>query len=147
MRWKRATSNAASPPCASAVVKPPPSPSSASFADRVNGCPCGRRERCRSPLSSQPASSWAGAAAGLKRVVAARLIFLKANASTCRTRSPEMDSSRPSSLEARRILAEPPRLEHASLPAGQHIKGRMERSRLLRAFILFGDDRLRRSGE
>src|SRR5688572_19658189 len=48
----------------------------------------------------------------------------------------------PELLQARRILAEPPRLEHAPLPRGQHIKGRTERLRLLRALILFGDDRL-----
>src|SRR5882672_9930798 len=45
-------------------------------------------------------------------------------------------------LQARRILAEPPRLEYTPLPRGQHIKGRTERFRLLRAFVLLGDDRL-----
>src|SRR5438034_10237533 len=43
-------------------------------------------------------------------------------------------------LQARRILPEPPRLEHTPLPRGQHTQGRTERFRLLLASILFGDD-------
>src|SRR6185369_17825183 len=40
-------------------------------------------------------------------------------------------------LQARRILAEPPRHEHTPLPRGQHTKRRTERFRLLRTLILF----------
>src|SRR2546430_2653044 len=48
----------------------------------------------------------------------------------------------PEILQARRILAEPPCLEYTPLPRGQRIKGRTERFRLLRAFVLLRDHRL-----
>jgi hypothetical protein len=46
-------------------------------------------------------------------------------------------------LQARRVLAEPPCLEHTPLPRVEHLEGRTKRAHLLRAFILFGDDGFR----
>ena len=102
-----------------------------------------RAARTAPPPLLHAATSRAGTAAGRKCLVAARLTFSKASVSICRTRSPEIDSSRPrssrlggSSLSRRASNTRRSR-------AVEHLKGRTKRLRLLRAFILFDDDGFR----
>ena len=128
--------------CASAAVKPPPSPSSASSADRAIGKDM-RAARSASLAALFSSGHLSGREDGRSQTPCRCTLDLfegrRLDLPHALAGNGQLTSE---ILQARRILAEPPRLEHTPLPRGQHIKGRTKRFRLLRAFILFGDDRL-----